>query len=192
MAETELPDDVIAEVERLTRLERRVVDPNEAAAYRENRDALLEEYGFEARVRSEDRRDVLVCHPAEWMEDGTVRSERIDDIDRAVERVLDGPGDEENWAEVDAHNREIVNAVRSDAGEVHAMNAAAFADFMSNHYVRPIGSATRTEVEEFLAEYYPRNAWPTTEQKAAVEESLTLVFDAADVPPPEPLAEPGH
>jgi len=75
--------------------------------------------------------------------------------------------------------------VRADHGDVHGDNARAFAEFMSNHYAKPAESATAGELEEFLAEYYPRNAWPSAEQKAVVESSLRHVFDAADARMPE-------
>jgi hypothetical protein len=65
-------------------------------------------------------------------------------------------------------------------GDRHADNASAFADFMSNHYARPVESATSDEVAEFLDEYYPRNVWPTERQRAIVKESIDLVFEAAD------------
>jgi hypothetical protein len=33
--------------------------------------------------------------------------------------------------------------------------------------------------EEFLSEYFPRNAWPSADQQAVVEASLELVTEAA-------------
>jgi len=186
---SELPDDTIQEAERLTRLAGRVVDRNEAEAYREERDRLLAEYGFVARVRSEETRDVLVFYPDEWVEDDAVRTDRIEDLSRAVERTLSGPDDEDRWEEVDAHNRELVAEIDQRADAVHAANADAFADFMANHYVRPMESATPAEVREFLTEYFPRNAWPTARQKAAVEESLRVVFRVAGREPPGSLGD---
>jgi hypothetical protein len=41
-------------------------------------------------------------------------------------------------------------------------------------------TATEAEREEFLEEFFPRNAWPTDEQRAAVEASLDAVDDVAD------------
>lgn len=179
---TELPDAVIDEVERLTRLAHDAIDEAEQSAYRERRDRLLAARDFRARVREEDT--TLVCHPAEWIEDGTVRTERIEDVTRAVEIPLDGPGDPDDWADLDAHNRELVTAVRETHGEVHGANAAAFADFMGNHYAKPITSATRAELEEFHEEYFVRNAWPTERQRAVVDRSIELVFETADEPAP--------
>ncbi|WP_440008792.1 DUF7108 family protein [Halomicrococcus sp. SG-WS-1] len=173
----DLPDDAVERAERLTRLAREAVDDDEREKYRNERDSLLAEYEFSARVRNEDKRDVLVLHPDEWTEDGTVRVERIEDTDRAAEIPLDGPGDPEDWDEVDEHNRAVATAVREEHGDVHGANATAFADFMSNHYARPVESATDDEVEEFLSEYFPRNAWPTGRQKEIVEESVELVFE---------------
>jgi len=180
-----LPADVVESAERLTRLARRAVDDAEADAYRADRDARLAEYGFRARVREEADRDVLVCYPAEWMADGTVQLDRIEDRTRAVEVPLGGVGEEREWEAVEAHNQELVERVRERGGDVHAANARAFADFMGNHYVRRVETADERELRDFLTEYYPRNAWPTDEQREAVYESLRLVFEVgeAEVPP---------
>ena len=188
-ASTGLPDDVLVEAERLTRLARNAVDANERAAYRERRDRLLESYDYTARVRDAD--DTLVCHPTSWLDDGVVRTEHIDDLDEAVEVSLSGPGDPDDWAAVDARNRELVEAVRDAHGEVHAANAAAFADFMGNHYAKPMVEAAGREVDEFLAEYFVRNAWPTGEQRAVVDRSIELVFETAGRQLP-PVAHRGH
>jgi hypothetical protein len=50
---------------------------------------------------------------------------------------------------------------------------------MSNHYARRVESATEEELAEFRTEYFVRNAWPTDEQHAVLDTSLSLVFDAA-------------
>ncbi|AXG06443.1 rnhA operon protein [Haloplanus rubicundus] len=171
---TELPREVVDAAERLTRLARRAVDDAEAAAYERDRDERLAEYGFTARIRESD--DTLVCHPAEWLEGDTVRMDRIEDTDRAVEVSLSGSGDPESWDAVETHNAEVVEAVAERAGAVHAANARAFADFMGNHYARRVETATAAELREFLTEYYPRNAWPSDEQRDAVERSLEHVF----------------
>lgn len=184
-SESELPGDAIEEAERLTRLAREAVDDGEARAHRERRAELLAEYEFTARVRQDDTGETLVLHPAEWVDDEGIRTERIEDVDRAVEISLSGPGEPEEWREVADHNDALAAAVRADHGDVHGDNARAFAEFMSNHYAKPAESATAGELEEFLAEYYPRNAWPSAEQKAVVESSLRHVFDAADARMPE-------
>ena len=176
----ELPEAVVERAERLTRLAREAVDDAEAGAYREERASLLEDREFVAREREDDAATVLVLHPEEWVEDGTIRVERVEDTTRAVEIALDGPGDPEEWDAVDERNRAVAERVREAHGDVHGDNAAAFADFMSNHYARPVESATDDEVAEFLAEYFPRNAWPTKEQQAVVEESVERCFDVAD------------
>ncbi|MFC4552954.1 MULTISPECIES: DUF7108 family protein [Halorussus] len=176
----ELPETVVERAERLTRLAREAVDEAEAAAYREERASLLEDREFVAHEREDDAATVLVLHPEEWVEDGRIRVERVEDTDRAVEVPLDGPGDPDEWDAVDDHNRSVAARVRDAHGDVHGDNAAAFADFMSNHYARPVESATAEEVSEFLAEYFPRNAWPTEEQRAVVEESVERCFDVAD------------
>ncbi|HET7323247.1 MAG TPA: rnhA operon protein [Halococcus sp.] len=189
---TELSSRTIDEAERLTRQARAAVDENERKAYREKRTALLAEYGFSARVREDataargraDREDdsgeVLVCYPSEWVEAGEIRTERIEDTERAVERRLTGTEDPDDWEVVAAHNERVTERVGDAHGVVHGTNARAFADFMSNHAARRVESATEREIEEFLGEYFVRNAWPTDEQKAVIEKSLSLVFDAAE------------
>jgi hypothetical protein len=178
--ESPLPESVVEEAERLTRLARDAVDGNEAAAYRDRRGALLEAHDYTARLRSEDRGEALVLHPVEWVEDGVVRVERVDDVSRAVEVPLDGTGDPEKWDDVEAHNRALAESVEAEHGGVHGANARAFADFMGNHYAKPIERATERQVEEFTAEYFPRNAWPTDEQREVIEESLDLLFERVD------------
>jgi len=174
----ELPKQTVDAAERLTRLAREAVDESEAEAYREDRAERLADHGFTARVREDD--DTLVCHPDEWIEGGTVQIDRIDDTDRAVEVSLSGAGDPDDWSEVEEHNAELVERIAEEHDEVHAANARAFADFMGNHYARPMDAADADEVQEFLDEYFPRNTWPSEEQRDAVQASLRYVFDAAD------------
>lgn len=173
-----LPEETLGEAERLTRAAREAVDPNEAAAHRERRDELLAEHGYTARVRADDDGDVLVCHPDEWLDDGTVRMDRIDDVDAGVEVPLSGGGDAEDWDATEAHNRAVADRVADVHGDVHGRNAHAFADFMGNHHAKPVEAATDAEVTEFLTEYFPRNAWPTADQRAVVEASVELVRTA--------------
>lgn len=183
------PSDVVDAAERLTRLARQATVDAEAEAYRQDRDARLAEFGFEARVREEERRDVLVCYPAEWMQDGTVQLERLEDRSRAVEVPLGGVGTEDEWADVEAHNAAVVERIDEAAGPVHAANVRAFADFMGNHYVRRMESAGEREIREFIEEYYPRNAWPSDEQQALLEASLRLVFEETEANSPPVLTE---
>jgi hypothetical protein len=183
---SDLPREVVDAAERLTRLARRAVDDAEAAAYERDRDERLDEYGFTARIREAD--DTLVLHPAEWLEGETARMDRIEDTDRAVEIPLSGSGDPEQWDEVEAHNAEVVEAVAERAGEVHAANARAFADFMGNHYARRVETAMADELQEFLTEYYPRNAWPSDEQRDVVVQSLEHVFTVTETEMPEVTA----
>lgn len=181
----DLPDDVIAEAERLTRLARRTPDENEAAAYEDRRDDLLATHEYRARIR-DDGDAVLVLHPAEWhdSEAGVIRTDQINDLSRAVEIQLEGTADPDDWEAIDAANRELVAAVRTEHGDVHGENARLLADFAGNHYAKPIASLTAAELAEFRSEYVVRNAWPTDKQVAALEESLELVFDVADEPYP--------
>ncbi|WP_336345448.1 DUF7108 family protein [Halalkalicoccus ordinarius] len=171
----DLPDDVIEEAERLTRLAREVPTDEEAALYRDRRETLLADHAFTARVREGDATETLVLHPEEWVEDGTIRPERIDDTDRAIEVHLSGPADPDDWGIIEEHNRAVARRVREEHGDVHGANADAFADFMGNHYARRVGTATPRERAEFLTEYFVRNAWPSEEQKTVVELSLEHV-----------------
>ena len=96
-----------------------------------------------------------------------------------MEVSLSGPDHDAEWADVEADNEAIVSAVADAHGQTHAANVRAFADFMGNHYLKRVDDATTDETTEFLTEYYPRNAWPSAEQAAVVEESLELVAEIA-------------
>jgi hypothetical protein len=173
------PADVIDRAVTLTRRARAAVDENERTAYLDERAKRLTAHGYEARVRSDDTGSTLILYPTEWLEDGTVQLDRIDDTDRAIERSLSGPGTGDNWDEIDEHNRSIARAVRERHGDVHGDTATAFASFMSNHYAKPIGEATEAEREEFCREYFPRNAWPSDEQRDRLDRSMELIFETA-------------
>jgi len=176
----DLPADIQDEVERLTRLARQAVDEDAAAAYRDQRAALLSEHEYEARIREEDTGDVLVCYPAEWVADGVIQPDKVEDTDRGVEIRLSGPGDPDEWDEVEERNRAVVEAVRDDHGEVHGATARALADFMGNHYAKPIAEATPAELAEFREEYFPRNAWPSDRQRDLLDDSVELAVKKAD------------
>jgi hypothetical protein len=173
-----LPQAVVDEAERLTRRAREAVDDNEAAAYREDRDTLVAEYDYQTRIR-EDENDVLVLYPDEWMDDGTVQLDEIEDVERGIERQLEGAGDDD-WTAVEAHNRALADDVAGTYGEIHGANAHALADFMSNHYAKHIEDATGDELTEFLDDYFPRNAWPSDDQREVVDDSIEYVFECAD------------
>jgi len=184
--DTPLPEPVVDEAERLTRLARNTAD-DEAAAYRAQRGETLDEHDYTARVRDED--DTLVLYPDAWLDGETVRLERVEDTDRAVEVPLSGTNGEDAWPEIEAHNADLVAAVADEHGAVHAANARAFADFMGNHYLARIESATADQVTEFIEEYYPRNAWASSAQREVVDASLEYVFGAADTGCPTGSAE---
>jgi len=184
--DTPLPEPVVDEAERLTRLARNAAD-DEAAAYRAQRGETLDEHDYTARVRDED--DTLVLYPDAWLDGETVRLERVEDTDRAVEVPLSGTNGEDAWPEIEAHNADLVAAVADEHGAVHAANARAFADFMGNHYLARIESATADQVTEFIEEYYPRNAWASSAQREVVDASLEYVFGAADTGCPTGSAE---
>jgi hypothetical protein len=179
---TPLPQDVIDEAARLTRLARRVADPGEREAYRDKRAQLLDDWGYTARIREED--DTLVLYPAEWVDDGVVQFDRIDDVDRGVEIPLSGPGDGDDWAAIEAANAAVVATVAEEHGAVHAATARALADFMGNHYAKRIERVTAEELREFREEYFVRNAWPSEEQRQLLGDSLAYTVEAAggDVP----------
>lgn len=191
-----LPADVAEEAARLTRLARDAEErepsagphqaesrgsqpPREAQVYRDRRDRLLARFGYISRVREEREGGLtLVCYPEEWLDDeGVVRLDVDLDTTRAVELPLSGPGEQGDFEVAAAANDDLVEGVRQSHGEDHAANVRAFADFMSNHYARPATTASPAEVREFLEHYYPRNAWPTDEQAAMVEESLRYAFE---------------
>jgi hypothetical protein len=192
--EDTLPGEVVDEAERLTRLAREraaampprndeagpadlAVDA-EAEAYLGDRADLLVEHGYTARIREDETGDVLVLHPDSWVEDDTIRTDRIEDVDRGIEVPLSGPGVGDDWAEIDSYNRAIVENVREAHGDTHAATVAALADFAGNHYAKPLTELTAEELAEFVDDYFRRNAWPTDEQRAVVEKSVELAFDA--------------
>ncbi|WP_222918684.1 rnhA operon protein [Natrinema sp. SYSU A 869] len=177
----ELPREVVDEAERLTRLERTAVDENEIEAYEDRRDELLDDHDFTARIR-DDGDDVLVLHPEEWHEDGVIRTDRIEDIDRALEIPLEGSENPDDWESVDEYNRELVAAVREGHGDVHGDNAALLADFAGNHYAKPMDTLTSEELTEFRTDYVVRNAWPSEKQQKVIAESISLVFETAEEP----------
>lgn len=174
----ELPAAVVDEAERLTRHAREAVDDAERAAARRRRDDLLAAHGYTARLRDED--ETLVCYPTDWLDDdGRVDVSRVDDTSRGVERPLESPAADADWDAVERHNAALVERIREMHGDVHAANARAFADFMGNHYARRVDEATPAMREEFLTDYYPRNAWPSAAERAAVEESIALLLAEA-------------
>lgn len=205
----DIPAEAVDEAERLTRLaraaERRADADNDDAAesqrlssanqkseisddaaeeaelYRERRTELAADHDYEDRIRDED--DTLVLYPEEWLEDGIVQFDRIEETDRAVEVNLSGPGDPEHWQEVADHNDALVDAV-AESAPTHEANARAFTDFASNHYAKPAEDLTAEEVREFLEEYYPRNVWPDEADASLVDESVRKVYEAADSEPP--------
>lgn len=175
-----LPADVIDRAVTLSRQARAAIDENEQAAYLKARSELLVPHEYEARVRTDDTGSTLILYPTEWLDDGTAKVERIEDTDRAVERSLSGPGTGDDWESIDEHNRRIAAAVGERHGDVHGETAADFAEFISNHYAKRIEEATKDERREFRAEYFPRNAWPTDEQRERLDRSMELVFETAD------------
>lgn len=188
MPETQLPQDVIEEAMRLTRLARRAPETvpegsagngtslSEAETYREARDDLLADHDYTARVRTEDDDPILVCYPVEWVSDGTVDLDAIENTDRAVERRLDGTGVEAEYDTVADHNERIASAVGNEYGSPHGETATAFATFMANHRVRRLESATADDIQEFVTEYFPRNCWPSTAQRRVIHRSLRLTL----------------
>ena len=194
-SDADLPAEIAEEAARLTRLAQEADEretragphrnesdskhPREAQVYRDRRDQLLAHFEYVSRVREEREGGLtLVCYPEEWLDDeGVVRLDAELDTSRAVEIPFSGPGEQGDFEAAAAANDELVADVDEAYGEDHAANVRTFADFMGNHYARPAASATTAEVKEFLEHYYPRNAWPTDEQAAMVEESLRYAFE---------------
>jgi len=175
----ELPDEAVAEARRLARLARDASEDAAADAYRDRLDELLADHDRVARVRDADA--TLVCYPADWADDdGTVHPTDVEDPDRAVEVSLAGGGEQGDFEEAAERNAELVERVAAEYDDVHAENAAAFASFMNNHYARPMDTATDSEREEFREEFFPRNAWPSDEQRAVLDESLDAVDEVAE------------
>jgi hypothetical protein len=190
----DLPEDVLEEVIRLTREIYRGRDEDHqgragdwAKITRRRRDTMLEKHGYVARIRDDEDGPTLVCYPDSWLDgDGLVRVERVEDTEEAIEVSLAGGDEERDWEAVDSFNRDIVDAVRREYGNPHGETAAAFADFMGNHYLLRIDEATAAHVREFRSQYFPRNAWPSPEQTEALEDSLRYVFETAGEPfPPD-------
>ncbi|MFC7230474.1 rnhA operon protein [Saliphagus sp. GCM10025308] len=190
----DLPAEVVDEAERLRCLERNAIDEGEREAYADRRERLLEEHDYTDHVRSDDGDEVLVLHPEEWHDEeaGVIRTDRIEDLTRAVEIPLDGPGDPEDWDTVDEQNRALAAEVRTVHGDVHGDTAEALADFMGNHYAKPITSASSDELAEFRSEYFVRNAWPSEEQRDAIDDSLERIYETAEKPVPEFRSEPSQ
>jgi len=184
---SELPPDTVEAAERLTKLIRRVGDDAEADAYRKRRAEILADHNYAARVREED--ETLVLYPDEWLDDGTVVLERIEDTDRAAEIPLSTASDEGTFEEIEAHNAALVEAVEAEYNEIHAANVRAFADFMGNHYLACVDNATDEQIEEFTREYFPRNAWPSKKQRAVVETSLDHLSTVSEADCPSPTSE---
>jgi hypothetical protein len=175
-SEDSLPASLREEATRLTRHARRTGDDAAAERYRAERESLLAEYDYTARVRDADA--TLVLHPEEWIEDGTVRPDRIENTDEAVEISLDGPDDE--WPVVDRHNCRVVDRIAEEHGEAHAATAEALADYAGNHHESRIEHLTDEQLDRFRTEYFPRNAWPSDEQRAQLAESVAIAREISD------------
>jgi hypothetical protein len=174
--EDPLPEEIQEQATRLTRQARTTGDPAATERYREERASILAEHGYTARVREADA--TLVLHPEEWIEDGTVRPDRIEDTDEAVEIPLEGPDDD--WAVVDRHNRRVVDRVAAEHGETHAATVRALADYAGNHHESRIEHLTDVQLERFREEYFPRNAWPSDEQRAVLADSVGVALEMSE------------
>lgn len=183
MTDSNLPDEIVTQTEGLTLRARKADEAQNterAERLRRRRDELLANHDHHAIERGDD---TLVLHPDEWIEDGTVQPDRIEETDRAIERQLVDTtvraNTDADWERVADHNRGIAARVTEQYSEIHGTNAKALADFMSNHYATPIENATQGMVEEFRTEYYPRNAWPTEKQSAVIEKSIEMTLETA-------------
>ena len=176
----QLPHALRTQLRELALEERHATDEDIGQRARERRSELLKRHGYASRIREDEHGAVLVCYPETWMADGELVPAAVEDTDRAVEIPLSGAGDPDDWAELAAHNDAIARSVAERHGRDHGENAMAFATFMNNHRARPIDTAGPDDVREFLAEYYPRNAWPSDQQAKIVEDSIALTRELAD------------
>ncbi len=127
---------------------------------------------------------MLVLYPEEWRDGDVVRTDRIEDVSRAIEVSLEGgrSGRLECRRRTQPRTR---RAGRQAPRRRPRANASALADFVGNHYAKRIESLTGPELSEFCTEYFVRNAWPSPAQRDVVEESIELVYETADEPVPE-------
>ena len=179
----DLPEPVVKTALAMTRALRRGTHPD-ASVLRARRDELLESFGYAARVREDDAGPVLICYPESWLENGVFQPAELESTANAFERPLFPGPDADGWDAIHAHNQALAATVTREFGETHGANARAFGMYMANHYEERIEAATHSQVEEFLSEYFPRNAWPTPAQAAVIETSLENVFSVADEPVP--------
>ena len=175
----ELPAEVIETAANLARASRAAGTPERITALEEQREALLDQYGYTSRIREDDDGVTLVCYPDDWVSDGTVDVAGIEDTDAAVELRIAGAGDPDDWQDVADRNRRVAEQVADEHGPVHGANARAFAEFMNNHRAREVATATEEYRTEFREEYFVRNVWPSEAQEAAIEESLELLLQIA-------------
>lgn len=178
MADT-LPEAVRDRVLAIARQERSAPE-SRRQVLEHRRGALLADHGYASRIRRDEDGAVLVCYPDDWLEAGTVDTDRIEDLDRAIELPLDRGDQDADWAEIAAANEAIADRVNAEHGQVHGANAARFVAFMNDHRGRKVETATEADIEEFLTEYYPRNAWPNDRERAAVESSIEKLLALAN------------
>jgi hypothetical protein len=179
MSDDSLPETVVERVTQLTRWARRATEPD-ATEYRDVGNDYSQSVGT-LRVFGRGNRHARAL--PRGMGRGQHRpADRIDNLDRGVEQPLEGSS--EDWAVVNEHNRELAATIDTEHGPVHGANALALAEFAGNHYGSRIEHLSKTALTEFLTEYFPRNVWPSAEQKDVVEESIRLTFDATDEPVP--------
>lgn len=182
MPDTPIPSQVIQEATRLSRLAYRADTSDhdrsdERTHYTNRRTDLLEQYDYTAHIR-DDADPTVVFYPTDWVTDGNVDLDNIQDTGNAIERPLTG-GDGDDYDAVAPHNQSLVDTIADAYGEPHASNAAAFATFMNNHRSRRIETATAADITEFLEEYYPRNTWPTDDQRHCICRSLRYTLNTA-------------
>lgn len=161
-------------VREAVRLTREALAGDEEAA--REREELVRRHGFRARYREDDR--VLVLYPEDWLEDGEVVLDEVEEVERAMEVDLEG---EIEWSEARRKNEEVLGEFEDRFGDSHAFNARAFMEYLENHYSTSIHEASDRLVEEFLSEYYPRNVWPPEEAEDCVEESVELLLETAEI-----------
>lgn len=174
----EFAEDAVERIRELTRHIRKADGRETIRDLNRRRERLLTAMGAHLHVR-DDAPPVLVLSPDDWVDDGTVHPDRIDDRSRACEVPLDPEAEPATWEAVMEANMAVAEAVERRHGPDHGANAEALAAYLSNHHLRRIDAATEAELRTFLTEYYPRNVWPTSHQAAIVRASVERAREVA-------------
>ncbi|XGI83882.1 rnhA operon protein [Halorutilales archaeon Cl-col2-1] len=171
-------EDWVDEAVRLTKMSLTSPSP----VYEDRLDELAAENGFVARLRDDE---TLVLYPDDWVVDGEVDVERIEDTDRAHEIPLSEKG--ESWEDVHSYNSDVIEELSEmeEVTETEVSNAEYFVEFLENHYILPVDEVSQKHVREFLEDYYPRNVWSSPNEEETVKKSVRKLLEAAGLSPDE-------